>query len=104
MEREQVRIYRLPEILDHAAEVIEEQGWCQGTLRNRAGRVCAQGAIGVAGCRVFDFSSLRNEAVRHAIIALDNHVGTAASRWNDQPGRTEADVIEALRRCAKELV
>lgn len=98
---------KVAEVLERAAEVIEERGWCQNDLYTADGRLCLMGAVD----RV-----TRTEAgvFLNAMEAMDEYVidNYAARRgiglrpcvtWNDSADRTEHEVIDALRRCAKDI-
>lgn len=96
-----MRLYRTAEILETAAEVIEERGWCQNVLVSDDGRFCAIGAINEASYRVWGLNALRFEASRQSILALDRQVQGFCHDWNDRPERSEFDVIDALKHAAK---
>lgn len=97
------------EVLLKAAELVE-RGWCQGTgAKNGAGREvsttgraavcwCAEGALGRAahGCEDHDFYAAKNALLR----ALPSLV-LSIPEWNDAPGRTQAEVVAALRAAAE---
>lgn len=38
----------IAELLDRAVGEIDARGWCQGTVQNKAGQVCARGAMNIA--------------------------------------------------------
>ncbi len=76
-------------ILHAAADRIERDGWCQGSFEY-AGRVCMVAAI----CDVAGDAFLRGEG----IIYLEDRIGTQnLMAWNDDPGRTQEQVVTALR-------
>lgn len=77
-------------LLLKAAALIEERGWCQGSMLSPSG-YCALGAIGVAG----DYRDIAYKA-RDKFSAV---VGSVAT-WNDWPGRTKEEVIAKLRSVA----
>ena len=95
--------------LDEARALIEPEGaWTQGKYaRGKSGReakatsksavcFCAMGAVG----RVFDDShpNLCTPGMPH----LAKAAGTdCIYQWNDAPERTQAEVIEALRKAAE---
>jgi hypothetical protein len=95
------------EILHRAADLIEEFGWCQGAYsqcehghpyceEHPLGSHCAEGAI-MQGLADLGSSALYAETV----ASLERRVGCALPRWNDQPGRTKAEVISFLRETAE---
>ncbi len=87
------------EVLDRAADYIEQHGWCQGEF-SKNGAVCVSGAIsrvlGVefyrADNRVYD---AKNAFARH--LKSDD----PPCVWNDEDGRTQEEVIATLREAAK---
>lgn len=94
-------------ILDEAANVIEWNGWTQGfyydasvDLPPAECPVCPIGAIGLA-------MGATNPKTDRAFgspaeIALERYLGIAAViDWNDDPDRTAAEVIAALRGAAR---
>jgi hypothetical protein len=104
------------EILEQAADVIEQRGWTTHTTYDGKGRVCAWGAMLVAAGwdpRVMSLSRERMDSLdaaariaRSARRFVDNHMlslfGSVTS-WNDMPGRTKQEVLDMLRSAAKEL-
>lgn len=100
------------EILDKAADVIEERGWWRGSFAESSGRnckVCALGAMNVASGLAPD--DALGPDVHKAAMALADHVGLAheasglgatyavGDHWNDS--RTSAEeVVRELRAAA----
>lgn len=92
------------DVLDAAADYIERHGWLQGqswlgewpNLAYRSGPVCASGAIRVA---VRPDGKWSNTA-QSALQVLENYLDAYAAQWNDIPGRTRAEVVQALRDAA----
>lgn len=85
------------DVLDKAADVIVERGWCQREYEGEDGRVCVVGAMGQVS---------HGKPWNDAYTALSTYLGTrhtALSYWNDVPGRTAGEVITALRSCAASL-
>lgn len=79
------------EILNRAADLIEEQGWWNGRATSSSG-ICALLAIAEA--------ATNNEASTPPCAAFEAYIGTDhIPRWNDTRD-SEAEVIEALRACA----
>lgn len=78
-------------VLVRAKERIVERGWCQNTLESHDGRLCLMGALGepedLATSRAWECV----ECVTTEFFEL----------WNDAPGRTEADVLDALDRAIR---
>lgn len=78
-----------------AAEILREDGWCQGVSRDERGAHCAAGAVweacpGPGGYPVRLLTQIR----------LGRVIGTQVVSWNDTPGRTAEEVIAALGRVA----
>lgn len=100
------------EVLNRAADLIEERGWGQGaeTWAHRAeitGPLCLEGGVmaaaGVAHWQLYT----ECPAFRAVAVYLDRtpmpKSRDAADQvwyWNDQRDRTAAEVIEVLRACA----
>lgn len=89
------------DLLDLAADVIETRGWCQRAWEDPEGKVCLLGAINVADQLIHNgrLSSVGEEAT----TAVRRHLNGFTLIWNDWPGRTEFEVIDALRLTAKDL-
>lgn len=105
----------LADVIDEAANLLETDGWIQGTFSNAQGR-CAVGGIRTAaglhlikayGITPFGGAPSHREAwllaVREAqakvidLMGLDLQVDT----WNDTKGRTADEVIALLRDAAR---
>jgi hypothetical protein len=98
-------------VLLGAAKLIEENGWCQGTLNEFADDhecFCLVGAISRSVGRLANGSVL---ILEYAVAAVCRHIGLelgdtfsrSASAWNDAPERTQAEVVAALRGAAEGL-
>jgi hypothetical protein len=81
-------------ILYAAADLIEEHGWCQHVPRDSHGHICV-------------FTALLTDAPAdawRACQALERYCGLTkpyyVTRWNDMPGRTKDEVLNALRGAA----
>lgn len=99
-----------PQIYLKAAEVIRVNGWYQGFFYDQHAHhkrahcpVCVFGAIniavagdpmegGLAGVEAFEW------AEKHGPVTIEKHHTLA--NWNDEPGRTEAEVLDFLTRAA----
>lgn len=91
-------------ILATAADILEADGWCQGVARDQAGRHCALGAIGTAAHK--DGANLLTreafELQDAATDMLQAHLEVDwVHEWNDKPGRTKDEVVQALRAAAE---
>jgi hypothetical protein len=102
------------EILDKAAELLEEKGWCQRReMDPSTGAMCARGAIKRAiGARTirldkaYFLDDLREEedhvVAMHAMRYVKETTGADhIPHWNDSPMRTADEVITSLRHAAK---
>ncbi|MGQ4343506.1 DUF6197 family protein [Streptomyces sp. SAS_275] len=107
-------------VLTTAVAVLETNGWLQGNLYDAAEaetgtprsacRVCAVGALNVASAGT-PVLGLAEEELPKAILladlaraALGEYVDTAGvTVWNDTPGRTVEQVIDAMRATAANL-
>lgn len=105
----------IPAVLDRAADHIDRVGWHQGDLYNPIDwdemaaldcRVCAIGAINVALHGTPLFSDVQGEAEANDIATkVEDFLGLGEELlgWNDEPGRTQAEVTGALRDTAAAL-
>ena len=90
--------------LDDAAGALEALGWCQGAFESVTGKRCALGAI-EAACKQQGAGYVDAHLQMAAEHQLGTHIGIGhfcIPKWNDQPGRTEQQVLDALRAAAKE--
>jgi hypothetical protein len=110
----------IDEVLDRAAERLELDGWAQGGIGDRQGRLTAAGAIAaVAAGAAGDLLHPQGLDATRALLAnlgieVDDAPDTirevarewaptvinAVVAWNDAPDRTAGEVVEALRRAA----
>ena len=93
------------DVLNGAADLILEDGWCQNQYRNGAGGRCLTRALADAlnlplnGSHLWD----QNPLYREAATALQGVTGRyMLTGFNDQPGRTKAEVVAALRAAAEQ--
>jgi hypothetical protein len=96
------------DVLERAADILEEFDWCQGSSGSKAeGYMCAVGAIGEA---VVDFGSAagpfttKDSPFRQAcaILGWPKELDMwPLAVWNDKPGRTKAEVVAVLRSSAQ---
>jgi hypothetical protein len=97
--------------LDAAADKIERDGWYQGDFFPGAGEAWgSEGAVGKPVCVMGALFSVCTNADRFVDWDLNNQatlqLGEVANtgslaQWNDTPGRTEQEVLDALRLAAK---
>lgn len=88
------------EILNRAADDLERFGWCVANWwPEPTAPACVEGAMKrVCSRDIEDYSP--HTSYFPAKAAFRAHVGTYGWVWNDAPGRTKEEVIEALRACA----
>jgi hypothetical protein len=105
------------DILEQAAGLIRDVGWCQGRAvryapdgTNKIDGYCAIGAIqhvALSGVRS-DLQQAASDAAFHAQDHLKRCLGLnlnlmSIPGWNDADGRTQEEVVEAMLHAAKEL-
>ena len=99
------------DILDKAADLIEQRGWAQGYFVDHRGGLCARGAI-YAACgmepdpdphvRIVEWPGWNPaDPAWDALCQLDTAVDDFAEMWNDAPERTKEEVVSALRAAAQ---
>jgi pyrimidine operon attenuation protein/uracil phosphoribosyltransferase len=94
----------MADLLDEAAAILEHDGWCQADLHNDLGQHCAAGAITLAAFRAdLDHRGVYEQLTHDGIRALEVSLGgrVPVVDWNDTPGRTVQEVLDALRAAAK---
>lgn len=99
------------QVLEEASEVIEA-GWCQGLFRSfdpeeEHDTYCAVGALAkVLGVQpdIMAWISDEPDSFGYVLGALGDTVRIAhVPTWNDKPGRTKEEVIDAMMTTAKRL-
>lgn len=86
------------EVLAAAADLLEKPGaWTQGAWIN-GDCMCAEAAIGMAA----GITYFPNVSVCEPALAFAGFVGDFIPVWNDAPGRTQAEVVDALRQAARQ--
>lgn len=108
------------ELLDRAADIIEQRGLAQGDLEGPDGAVCTIGALNVAltgdARTTWELDNPHwmrwKSAADRFIDYLDEHgqfegepeylvESNPIVWWSDSPGRTQAEVVDTLRRAAR---
>lgn len=108
------------EILEKAADVINERGWTQGREVDRTGAVCLRGALRMAAGATIDLKwygadgvhpfmtgpehprpSEYTRAIERVMGLLEHEVINLMPAWNDEQGRTKDEVITVLQHAAK---
>jgi hypothetical protein len=94
----EVKVVTRRDVLLRAADLLEEFGWCQGEFGSKEdGSFCLYGAVDTAHS---DLTGKPGWAPREFGIFLHKRLGGCAS-WNDDPGRTKAEVVARLREAAE---
>jgi hypothetical protein len=92
------------DILRQAADLIEPEGaWTQKSYaKGRTGReVQPEGNAAVCWCAIGALRRVDGEGVYGVLDALRGHIGAyAITVWNDDPYRTQAEVVTAFRAAA----
>lgn len=86
-----------------AADEIERRGWTQGqTIDRETGRVCAIGAISLVVNGAVDPCNRYAREQMQPVVRLFMAAVPCRSiyDWNDEPGRTQAEVVAKLREVA----
>lgn len=97
------------EILSAAADLIEPQGrWTQGVYGRRAGKQVAIEHLAMADCFCTAGATLRitegrsDRRVEEALLKIGRRGGYSnIADWNDDPDRTQAEVVSALRQASE---
>lgn len=93
-------------VFDRAAEILEEHGWTRGDFFVAGQGYCVVGALARARGEQ-KMTDLRTGAsvylhlARTLNIAPADPAGVILPTWNDERGRTAAEVIAALREAGK---
>lgn len=92
------------DVLSAAADLIDKRGWHQDDYLGPDGGVCCLGAIQIASFRaqrLFGSDHFAAAKLLSARLGLPAPDAAAAGKqiveWNDEPGRTQAEVTAALR-------
>ena len=102
------------DVLNKAADLLEPEGaWTQGVYgRSSSGAVTTQAGVKKAACRcmigaLFAASDERSiydleHSAAYQVLVSHLSVEDEPTDWNDAPGRTQAEVVAALRQAAKQ--
>lgn len=89
------------QILNAAADLLEDVGWVQGNYGSSQTGFCAVGALNAAGPKVLPGSLYINDHVWAAKRKLHMFIDEdSIPDWNDFPRRTKQEVIDTLRKAA----
>lgn len=85
------------DVLNGAADLIERDGWCQHEWNDKDGRRCIAAAIAEkAGVGAPYERAIRTVAFHPGVDA-----GLKVIDWNNASGRTQDEVVAALRAAAE---
>ncbi len=107
MEREAIAA-----VLNNAATIIDERGWCREVYMNGQGQVCMMGAIHLAitptirlGKCLGSFSREHEQAVGDVALTLNRHIGftTCVPEWNDAVCSSKEQAVMKLREVAEKV-
>ncbi len=87
------------EVLEAAADIIAERGWCRGLLRDAEGRVCLVGAVQTATIKL-GVTQLQPDAIDCVRQELDERSVFGVPDWNDNQAETAEEVILVLKKAA----
>lgn len=85
-------------LLWQAADLLEECGWCQHRIEDDYGRMCLVGSIQAA----LRMSQRADPVFCHAVVYRLKRRLELPVQWNDQPERTQEQVVDMLRELARE--
>jgi hypothetical protein len=104
------------DVLDRAADLLEERGWTRRILEDDNGCLSALGAINMAwygspGGRFAASGGLERNPVREsAIMALQTEINPYGGdpeyvivNWNDSFAKNKRDVVATMRRAVKRM-
>lgn len=91
--RERERLAEPDSVLLRAAEIVRER-WKSGVYGEPGGGRCALGALSEALGNKPAVETKQSLALYHSLGV------TSIMGWNDTPGRTQTEVVEALERAA----
>lgn len=82
-------------ILDEMKRVLDERGWCKGTLQDGRGRVCLRGALAV----VLTGNPWETPSFGHPTwMTIENMAFPNAIDLNNDPTTTRADIDKLLEK------
>lgn len=88
-----------------AADLLEEHGWCQGMARSANGKHCISGGLfEVTHSSLSDLSRGCCRMYEEALQLVQMTISRInIPEWNDRPGRTKEEAVDALRRASRIL-
>lgn len=83
-----------------AAAARVRQGWCQGSMVDGFGNVCAVGAIDIVTPNTLADACVRFDVLTQLQLVIGYSGCAAVAEWNDEPGRTAEEVALAMEQAA----
>lgn len=108
----------IADVIDQAVEHLERNPWGQGNGRYSSEHaICGEDAVWMAALNLQTIEDLRAVVTQTSFRNERDYLGYATTaaiarhvsavdrlwQWNDAPGRTKQEVIDALKETAKEL-
>jgi hypothetical protein len=87
------------EVMDHAADLIDEHGWCRNSYELQTGEMCVVGALDRV-CSQWDMQN-ESDTFDEAISFLMTTIGKDVTEWNDNICKDHYMATELLRNEAK---
>jgi hypothetical protein len=94
---------QVADVLDDAADLLEREGWIQHASYSLDGGACSVGAVAAVVSRKHLPVVMEDAATNAVQDYLDYRYDDAdIVAWNDAPGRTKQQVLDAFRAAAKQ--
>ena len=94
------------ELFENAATLIEAKGWIQETMRGPNQELCADGALWYAAYDGYGEHAFpdyeRGRSMAYGLLMKRTNQKISLITYNDQPGRTKAEMLELFRWMADE--
>jgi hypothetical protein len=87
------------DVLNRAAALIVKRGLAKDTYRDNHGCLCMFGAIAVAAKKRLGYAHQGSHPIHQLLVKVTGY--GSPGLWNDEPERTKAEVVAALREAAK---
>ena len=92
-------------LLLRAADLIEERGHAKHALEDSRGGLCILGALRMADAGTTDLTAPRSKGYHKAREKVSDKIGKGdLASWNNQPERTQQEVIDALRAATAQVI
>ena len=98
----------MDDVLLKAAQILDERGWCQGSLRDSEGRVCIAGAVRLAlfgqtiSLEYMDYIIYREKLKSIQKVLYNHPLGPLAIPFfNDKIAETKEECVKLLMEAAE---